>query len=239
MVEVHKIDPRFLEPAHPRGRINARRYRWLRGAFKFLLPLVALALVALVAVWPHLSLNPNLFTVKLSDVIKQSVDAVNMLNPRYSGIDNQDRPFTVIADSATQQPQDLDRVELARPRAVLSLDTGSNVTLSADRGSFLRETQKLDLVGQVHVTHDQGYDFRTEEARLDIKAGTAAGDQPVQGSGGFGTLSAEGFRIFDQGALVIFTGKARVTLPPGAEAPEKVDASPGSAAPAQKEGTVP
>jgi lipopolysaccharide export system protein LptC len=239
MVEVHKIDPHFLEPARPRGRANARRYRWLRGAFKLLLPFLALALVALVAIWPHLSLNPSLFTVKLSDVIKQSVDAVNMLNPRYSGVDDQDRPFTVIADSATQQPQDLDRVELARPRAVLSLDSGANVTLSADRGSFLRGTEKLDLTGEVHVIHDQGYDFRTEEARLDIKAGTAAGDQPVQGSGGFGTLSAEGFRIFDQGALVIFTGKAKVTLPPGAQAPEKTDVQPDLATPAQKEGTVP
>ena len=63
--------------------------------------------------------------------------------------------------------------------------------------------------------HDNGTMLLTDEARVEMDAGTAEGDAPVAAQGGFGTLTAEGFRIQDRGAVVIFTGNAHAVLEGG------------------------
>jgi hypothetical protein len=40
------------------------------------------------------------------------------------------------------------------------------------------------------------------------------GEQPIQGFGPAGTLSADRFEIHDSGALLRFEGRVKVTLPP-------------------------
>jgi hypothetical protein len=40
------------------------------------------------------------------------------------------------------------------------------------------------------------------------------GEQPIQGSGPTGTLSADRFEIRDSGEVLRFEGRVKVTLPP-------------------------
>jgi lipopolysaccharide export system protein LptC len=47
---------------------------------------------------------------------------------------------------------------------------------------------------------------------MDLKSGAAASSQPVHAEGPFGTLDAQGFALVDKGAVVQFTGPARLVL---------------------------
>ena len=46
----------------------------------------------------------------------------------------------------------------------------------------------MELDGGVNIFSDEGYEFRTERAEIDIDANTAWGDQPIEGQGPLGIL---------------------------------------------------
>ena len=52
----------------------------------------------------------------------------------------------------------------------------------------------------------------TPAASVDLQAGTAQSDSPVTGHGPEGQIDAQGFRILDKGARIIFTGKSQMTI---------------------------
>ena len=88
--------------------------------------------------------------------------------------------------------------------------------MTATNGNFNRDDQLLELTGNVNLFHDSGYEFRTESAVFDLTAGDATGTEPVEGQGPFGHLKAEGFRIYNRGERVEFTGKSKLTINPKA-----------------------
>ena len=84
---------------------------------------------------------------------------------------------------------------------------------------FWRKQEVLRLVGGVDLFHDDGYVFRTDEARIDFRNGAASGEPPVSGQCPFGSIDAEGCRIGDNGDRIIFNGKSRLVIFPAATKP--------------------
>jgi lipopolysaccharide export system protein LptC len=140
-----------------------------------------------------------------------------MLNARYDGVDAHRRPYTVTADMATQSKQDEDLIDLELPKADMTMEGGAWLALNARAGQYRRAGEALDLSGGVSLFHDRGFELRSESAHIDLDAGTAEGAQPVEGQGIFGTVDAEGFRVLDRGQTILFTGKSRLILQPGAK----------------------
>ncbi len=194
-------------------RLSSRAVTFL----KVTLPLIALVLLGLVLAWPRLNPDPREFRLGAGDITATvDADSSRMIKPRYVGLDENNQPYAVVAETAIQAAGSSDRVLLARPKADVTLKDGSWVAVDAREGLYDRVRQTLGLRGQVHVFHDAGYEFMTESADLDMQAGTASGDAPVEGQGPFGHLRAEGFRILDKGGRILFTGKARLELRPEA-----------------------
>jgi lipopolysaccharide export system protein LptC len=135
-----------------------------------------------------------------------------MVNLHYAGVDKHDRPFTVTADGARQRPEVDDLVELEGPKADMTTASNTWLALTADAGVYRPQAQLLDLFGNVDVFQDKGNEFVTDSAHIDMGKGIAQGEDPVEGHGPFGSLKAEGFRIENQGDVIIFTGKTRLLL---------------------------
>lgn len=192
------------------------------GAMKVLLPVGAVALVALVAVWPYIQPSDSHFRIGFSTLVSSEAESPNIINPRLVGTDSSDQPFSITADMAknfeaqTDFWQNGSPVELEMPKADVTLEDGSWLVLTAKSGLLTPQTKTLDLTGEVNLFHDSGYELRTEKATIDLKAGSAASDVPVEGQGPFGHLQSEGMRLLDKGKTIIFTGKAQLTLYPGA-----------------------
>jgi len=190
-------------------RPHARRGRYV-GILKLLLPAIAAVLIALVAFWPQLRDRTNEFRVQFVTIGSEEAETVQMINPRFLGLDKADRHYTITAGRATQM--DDGRINLENPRGDMVLAGGAWIVISGNTGTYYKVRQVLDLVGNVNLYHDSGYEFHTEKASINLQEGTAAGDMPTTGQGPAGHVQSEGFRIYDQGDRVHFTGKARLVL---------------------------
>lgn len=199
----------------PPPRLSGRNsYSLFVTSMKVVLPALAAGLVLLVIAWPQIVPEVGRSGIDFQKIARDQAKTLNMLNARYSGVDENNQPFTVAADLATQAPDNENLVELQHPKADITTTEGDLVALSARLGHYYREEQKLDLSGKVHLTHDKGFDIRTETASIDLENGTAAGDSAVSGEGPSGELQSEGFRLRERGQVIVFTGKSRLVIYP-------------------------
>jgi lipopolysaccharide export system protein LptC len=203
---------RTRRTAQASGR-HSRVVAWL----KWLLPMFAATLVLLVGAWPQIQAGLSRLGSSIPRIDLGAARDLSMINARYTGLDRHDRPFAITADVARQADAKDDLVSLEAPKADLALENGAWVAVTAETGLYHIQPKRIDLYGDVNLYHDKGMTFRTESAKVDLEAGTAEGHEPVQGHGPSGEVESEGFRILDKGAVVIFTGRARMLLEGAAE----------------------
>jgi lipopolysaccharide export system protein LptC len=223
----HRATPSIApaSPGRPRRAVEviaaaAGRHSGHSGAFyshfvafmKLFLPMVATALMLIVAIWPQLTLKDIGFSLGLANVSVDDAKNLTMVNPRYTGVEKENRPFTLTAETARQASGDDEMVQLVEPKADITLEDGTWIVLTARSGNYFRDMRLLDLFGAVNLFHDEGYEFRTASAQFDLAAGSASGNEAVQGQGPFGTVVAQGFRILNKGEAIVFTGKAHMLL---------------------------
>jgi lipopolysaccharide export system protein LptC len=209
----------------------SRWYSRLVGFGKVALPLLAVALAGLVAAWPTLRES------QVGTRIREAGELV-MANAHYVGTDKAERPFTVDAAWARQSNTEDGVIDLVKPTAEMTMQDGAWVTVNAERGRYNQRTGHLLLLGSVNLFQDRGYEFRTDEAHVNVSDNSAWGDRPVAGQGPFGTIQARGFRLLDGGQTVIFTGPASTELATGssASAGGPTSAAPVPAAPQSPSG---
>ena len=184
------------------------------GWMKLLLPAVAIALLLLVVAWPRLQAGLDHLRLNFARLDLSDARDLRMVNARFSGIDKRHRPFTLTADVARQMPERNDLMALEGPKGDITLQNGAWLALTAYTGVYLTQGQLLDLFGDVKLFHDRGYELTTDTAHIDMTAGTAQGNDPVQGQGVFGDITSEGFRLLDHGQTINFTGKAKLHIAP-------------------------
>lgn len=221
-------DPARSEPPDPRVAADrtGRRIPLYRSGYsrfvlfaKYALPIVAGVVMVLVVIWPELKTEPEKFAIGLSDVKIETAGGQRVINARFTGVDSENRPFSITAASVVQAGSDDNGIELTQPQADVTLAGDSWVAIAAPKGIFNRDKEILDLSGGVDLFHDDGYEFRTEVARLNFSTSAASGDSPIRGQGPFGTIEAEGFRIIGTGDSIFFTGKSRMLVYPDAPKP--------------------
>jgi lipopolysaccharide export system protein LptC len=223
---------RALMETTARRRHSAGYSRFVH-ATKWLLPIVAGALIVLISVWPYLRTQDLKFRISFAAFNAGEAEDPSMVNPRYLGIDKDNQAYSVTADLARRLTSEALNVELEMPKADITLNDGTWLVLTADTGMFERAQQTLDLTGAVNLFHDSGYEFRTTKARIELAKGVAKGDQAVLGQGPFGDLKAEGFELIDKGKTILFTGKSKMVLYPGVGREAGLHADRGEPATAQ------
>ena len=192
----------------PSAAAIARR-RWMVALTKFMLPMVALAILATVALWPEIdrTLNEARVSFRRGMPVPESGQ---LTDARYHGVDDHGRPYTVTAAIARQVTPE--RIDLTTPVGDVSLESGSWLMAKAQRGVYLQRTQQLDLSGDVTLYRDDGITLITDSAAVDLKAGAAAGAAMTHAEGPFGTLDAQGFAATDNSTIIRFTGPGRLVL---------------------------
>jgi len=180
------------------------------------LPLGALFLLGLIVVWPLATGRQEGFRISFSDA--PDLDgALRMVNARYLGMDDRNQPYTVTAAEASQSEPNSPLVVLRDISADVFIDDGAGqwVALTAREGLYERDKRLLDLAGDVSIFSDQGHEFHTERAHVDLGARTADGDAPVRGQGPLGLLQAGNFRLNDDKQEMFFGGGVTMVIFPG------------------------
>lgn len=201
---------RRQRPAAPRSFATARSSR-LVAAMKMLLPAIALCLIALVVVWPQLLQDPTK-TLGGKRISSSDADTLRVANPRFVGVDEKDRPYEIIAAAARQESESADDVYLEKPQADMMTESGAWISLTAGNGVWHKRDEAVDLSGGVSVFHEAGHQLASDTARINFGDGSATSDSPTIGQSPTGNVTGEGFKLYDRGARVVFTGKAKAVL---------------------------
>lgn len=193
----------------PPTAASIARRRFLVGAAKSVLPLVALVLLASVALWPEYSrwaTEARLRAARLGLELRTG----QLTDPIYHGVDERGRPYTITATAARQVSPE--RVDVRDPKGDITMEGGRWLMARSLKGTYLQHLGSLDLSGDVQLYRDDGTVMQTDTATLDLKYGAVSSADRVHAEGPFGTLDAQGFAVLDRGAVVQFTGPGRLVL---------------------------
>jgi lipopolysaccharide export system protein LptC len=201
-------DPlRYRRVLSPGGM--ARR-RWLVRITKVTLPIFALVLLSLLALWPQIGRMADQERVTFKRLMSADPNSAVMVDARYRGVDEHDRPYTLTAATARQAGPDL--VAMTQPRGDVTDTNGAWFMLQADQGMFQQHANILDLSGNVVLYRDDGTRMLCDSATVDLKQGAATSGTRVHAEGPFGTLDAQGWTLTDKGEVMQFTGPAHLVL---------------------------
>lgn len=190
------------------------RRRWTVRWTKRLLPVLAVALLSSLALWPELHRQTDQERIAFRRMGISDTGGARLVDARYRGVDEKNEPYTVTAAVATQAGPD--RVNLQDPKGDVTAQDGTWFMVRSKTGVFMQHINQLDLSGDVVLYRQDGTTLASDTATLDLKAGVAASSHQTHAEGPFGQLDAQGFALVDKGAVVQFTGPARLVLNGGA-----------------------
>ncbi|MEM9739256.1 MAG: LPS export ABC transporter periplasmic protein LptC [Pseudomonadota bacterium] len=156
-----------------------------------------------------------------------SDEIVTMINPRFSGRDQNGSAFVITADTAQRRRASQDVIDLTNPKLVD--ETGSQVT--APEGTYDRNSQTLDLFQDVQVMDQAGYRFRSTRARFFVLEDRIEGAEPLYGTGPLGDIRSDSYEITEDGDVITFTGNVEMLFEPNAPRPATPDGGDGNANP--------
>jgi lipopolysaccharide export system protein LptC len=196
----------------PPALAGVARRRWAVTASKLVLPLIALALLSALALYPEFASDRRHGRLAMQDATV-TPEGGELTGVRYQGLDDKGQPYTLTAVSARQSGTD--RTDLVTPKADITLESGAWLMVQAEHGVYMQHAGQLDLAGQVTLYRDDGTTIATDAASVDLHAGAAAGADMVHVEGPFGTLDAQGFTVTDRGSVLQFAGPAHAVLAGG------------------------
>jgi len=194
------------KPPHLQRRIK------VVAAMRLILPAIAALLLATLALWSRFGLDTTSFRLSMDGLDMNNLSTLSMSNAHFEGVDDKKRPFSISAEKATQVTQDADTIDLTQLQADMTMSDGAWLSLTSDSGRLQRSKQLLDLLGQVNLFQDQGYELHTRDVHIDLGRNNALGHSPVQGQGPSGELTAEGVLILNSGERIVFLGHAHLVF---------------------------
>lgn len=199
--------------SRPRQAPTARRIAQRRVVVlmtKWSLPVLALALLGSVALWPELARLKDQGRIAFRRAFAVDPDSTRLKEPRYRGVDERGRPFTITGDWAQQtSPQ---RVLLGEPKGDMVTENGTWLMVQSHDGVYIQHAGQLDLSRDVVLYREDGTVLRTQTAALDTKQGAASSNDQTHAEGPFGVLDSQGFTLTDKGGAIQFYGPARLIL---------------------------
>ena len=201
--------------------------------------ILSLAAIVLVSVFnPFRMLLPRL-PVDMSNLVISGTK-ITMESPHMAGYSQDQRPYEVWANTATQDVTDPDHVELHTLRGKVLMQDQSTVTLEAVKGLMDTKQQLLDLHKDIYVQTTAGYEAWLSQAFVDMNKGTVTSNEHVDVKWADGKISADTMKVTGGGEVVRFDGHVVMNidkLPPPADA-EPVAEPPPPARPAKSRASV-
>ncbi len=192
-----------------RPRIN-RRYSFFVRGMRLMLPLGALAIVAVVLAWPKM--DDTLTPVPKETILPQGGGLNELISPHFESTTNDQQPYVITADRAVQSPEDEALVMLEKPVADVTLKDSNTLNARSDNGVYRQDTTILVLDGNAQIQHSSGHTLRSSQINISMKDQLLWSDQPVSGDGPSGTIDAKSMRANNVTGIVTFIGPAKLIL---------------------------
>jgi hypothetical protein len=131
-------------------------------------------------------------------------------NPVVFSRDNQNRPFSITADTAKQTGEkDTLKVLLIQPVAKIEDMQGEQTMWHAQKGVYSPQKKIMKLKGKVSIETKSGYYIQTNSATLFVNRKIIQGNHNVQGYGPLGNISGQGFMLIQSASSNTLTLKGK------------------------------
>lgn len=203
-----------------RDRLQKRGWAAPGGSHDRIVRILKLALPALIGVvLAFLAFSPLEDKQDISFLLdKSKVDTaeerLKVTAAQYRGQDNDGRPFVLFARSALQATSATQVVEIRDMSARILLDSGP-AQLSAGRARYNMENDHVNVVGPILFSAANGYQMRTRDVTLDLRARTLQSRGAVDGVIPLGRFSAGRLEANLPDRTVVLTGRARLHIAQG------------------------
>ena len=181
---------------------------------KIVLPVCVGLLLAYVLLSP-LSKTKEVSFLLDKNKVDVAKERMKVQSAQYRGLDNKGRPFTVTADRALQPSSTDPVVQISGMSAEIALAEGPG-RVTADRGRYNLDTQKVDVLGPIDVTGPEGYRLQTRDVTMDFNSKKVSGQNGVEGRMPLGRFTAGRMDADLHERTVRLSGRARLHIEQGA-----------------------
>lgn len=177
------------------------------------LPLTAFIAVLAVLLWSSFETFFEKKIEGIPDRARSLITHNKALNPRINSTDSKGNPYKIEAKSATQVEGA--KAILEKPCCEIVGHKGQQIKLRSDQGFLDQKTQTFTYEGNVHLETSEGYIFETKKVEVDLKSQRVTGQDPVQGQGPAGHITAQdGFSVDKKSQELHFNGPTHLVIYP-------------------------
>ena len=182
----------------------------LFGVLRWLLPGLALLVLAAIIIWPLTKAREFSFLLA-KDKVAMAEERLRIDRPVYRGETAKGEAFVLSAAGAVQRSSAVPIVELSDLRAKLQLSDGP-LTVTAPSGRYFLDDDKLQVAGPVMLESTSGFSLDSQQIDIDINARTVSTDTPVSGTVPLGSFRAGRLKADIRGRTVVLDGGAHLRI---------------------------
>jgi len=203
--------PRKRDRSSAKSMVDAsRRHRAIRAGLILGVGVTIIAIGSLLGLSKTTDIKVQ---IKAETVTSPESRDVELKGASYKGVTSGGNDFIVLADTATENPDRPDLINMDSPRARVETASGNPITIRSNEGEFFRDENKVHLTGRVVIVRpDLGYTLLTEKADADLDTGRMTSDTEVRGYGPKANIRSNGMIIEDKGNDLTFLGHAVLVL---------------------------
>ena len=205
-----------LAPDRVKAVATARRHTRVVRILRLALPVCALATLGLYFVSSKISVSLGDMQASVGDV-QLSRDSLRMINPKLEGVTQDSGSYTLTADYADQEIDNMQTLRLHAVKAHLTQPEDSWSKLTAPKGTFDSKKELLELYGGIGISTSSGMTAKLERADIDLKTQIIRSKVPVEVAAKEGTLTAQTLEIKPAKKRILFSGAVRVHIDRGAK----------------------
>lgn len=198
-----RIDAMYRAPRHRthRAATRARMAPYMSGVF-------AGIVVILVGIFLY---QTGTFAPdpKRVDQTAVSHDQVTVRDSTITGLDSQNRPYSISASSAVQDKDKPNFIVLEEVSGATNRNTGEAITFESRKGRYDSDVKALDLETDVVIKSAGRFTARMDKARVIVAEKRLTSNVPVTVEFTSGTIDANGVEISNDGNNILFLNRVK------------------------------
>lgn len=139
---------------------------------------------------------------------------VTMERPHLAGFRQDGRPYDMRARTMTQDLKKPNAFDLVGIDGVIGMGDKGSATVTANTGHYDNSLNSMELMGNVHVRSNAGYEAFLQNANIDFKTSHVTSNKPVRASMNSTTVVSDAIEVTDSGKHLIFIGHVRSRFVP-------------------------
>jgi LPS export ABC transporter protein LptC len=213
MVEETKTNDNRLSSLKVRSnKGNVRTYSRFIRSLKIAFPLIIIALIGLLIIWPQLSNIAEAPLTKDDLTALQEAERENiLLNPVFNTLDAKQRPLSISAAEARQNRDEQDKIYMAQPRAAI-IEDNRHLNLSSGHGIYDQANETLILIDAVKMKDNQGNVLSTEKLTTDITNSVTRSESEAVLTTPQGTIHGQSVILDHANETTTFQGPAKAVI---------------------------